>query len=97
MDYDLFLRLHLAGGRFQVVPQALALMPAGGQSDRSLWATLKETHEVRRRHLRSGWQRTPLLLWWYFAKGSVRLALQRMGLNGVVAWYRRHVALPPKG
>lgn len=97
MDYDLFLRLHLAGVRFHVVPQPLVVMPEGGQSDRSLWATLEETHQVRRRHLRAGWQRSPVLLWWYFIKGTVRVTLQRMGLNTVVAWYRRHLARPRKG
>lgn len=62
MDYACFLRLPVAGCRFTVIERPLASMIAGGQSGRSLWTTLKETHRIRRRHLRRGLGRSPLNL-----------------------------------
>ena len=97
MDYDLFLRAKLAGARFRVVPAALARFAAGGQSERSLWRTLRETHDVRRRHLRSGFSRTRGYLVALWLKGSIRIALQHGGLGGFVAWYRRRFSSPRKG
>jgi len=97
MDYDFFLRAKLAGARFRVVPEALARVAAGGQSERSLWMTLRETHEIRRRHLRTGFGRSRAYLVALWLKGSIRITLQRLGLTAVVAWYRRHLARPRKG
>jgi len=97
MDYDFFLRAKLAGARFRVVPEPLTRFAAGGQSERSLWKTLAETHAIRRRVLRSGAGRSPLWLWALWLKGTVRIALQRVGLGAVVAAYRRRLAWPRKG
>lgn len=97
MDYDFFLRAKLAGARFRVVPVALARFAAGGQSERSLWKTLRETHEIRARHLPAGWTTSEPYLWALWLKGSLRMALQQLGLHGLVGWYRRRVAYPPKG
>jgi glycosyltransferase len=97
MDYDFFLRAHLAGARFRVIPQPLVVMAWGGQSERSLWRTLSETHAVRRRLLAAGWSRSTAFLWFLFVKGTVRQWLQRAGLAGLVSWYRRHLSIPRKG
>ena len=97
MDYDLFLRARNAGARFAVIDRALTSVAWGGQSERSLWATLRETHDIRRRHLRSGWSRSWAFLVFLVVKGRVRMALQGAGLTGLVAWYRRHLAIPRKG
>ncbi len=97
MDYDFFLRARLAGARFGTLPEpALTRFAAGGQSERSLWKTLKETHDIRRRHLERGWSRSRAFLWLLWAKGTVRIGLQRAGLNGFVAWWRRTLARPRK-
>lgn len=97
MDYDFFLKARLAGARFAEIPAPLARMPGGGQSERSLWRTLRETHEVRRRRLPRGASRSPAWLLWLWLKGSARIALQRAGAGGFVRWWRRRVAYPPKG
>lgn len=96
MDYDLFLRMKVAGARFAEVPEVIATVAGGGQSDRSLWRTLRETHEVRRRVLRGGWQRSGLYLCGLWLRGLARRTLQRAGLGGLVAWIRRRAALVPK-
>ena len=97
MDYDFFLRAQMAGAIFREIPEPLARMAGGGQSERSLFRTLKETHEVRRRRLRSGPSRSLGWLLALWGKGSLRIALQRAGLRGFVSWWRRHMAYPPKG
>lgn len=97
MDYDLFLRARAAGARFRVIDRPLTRVAWGGQSERSLWRTLRETHDIRRRHLRSGWSRSWVFLAFLYVKGRVRMALQGAGLTGLVAWYRRHLSLPRKG
>lgn len=97
MDYDLFLRLHLAGCRFKVIPEPLAVMIRGGQSERSLWETLRETHAVRRRLLDSGWQRSRAYLLLLFARGSARRLLVRLGFARFVRWFRGRFVLLSKG
>ncbi|MBI5711625.1 MAG: glycosyltransferase [Candidatus Eisenbacteria bacterium] len=97
MDYDFFLRAHLAGARFRVVREPLVVVASGGQSERSLWDTLLETHRIRRRLLRSGWSRSRAFLAFLLVKGTVRQLLQRAGLAHLVAWYRRHLSIPRKG
>ena len=97
MDYELFLRLHQAGCRFSVLDRPLALMAGGGQSERSLWATLGETHAVRRHLLRSGIQRSYTYLVYVYARARVRRLLQRAGLGAWVDWFRRRFVLMRKG
>jgi len=71
-------------------------MDYGGQSERSLWRTLSETHAVRRRWLRHGWQRTSAYLLLLYGRGLARRGLERLGFGRVVGWYRRRFALLPK-
>ena len=92
MDYDLFLRAKRSGRRFCVLDEPIAVMAWGGQSERSLWRTLSETHRIRRTVLKSGFSRTPMFLVLLFVRGTVRSQLQRVGLHGLVTSYRRHFA-----
>jgi hypothetical protein len=96
MDYELFLRLFVAGRRFEVMAEPVARMAGAGISERSAWATLRETHRARRRLLDRGLSRTrPYLLYLVLRLGT-RRALQRAGLGRLVACYRRRFALAPK-
>ena len=97
MDYDFFLRAFVRGKRFEVIPEIIARMASGGQSERSLWATYRETHEIRSRNLTGGWERSYPFFLFLVARGTLRRLLQRMGLRGLVAWLRRRFALAPKG
>ncbi len=96
MDYELFLRLHAAGSRFTVIPEPLAYMTNEGQSERSLWTTLKETQTIRRRHVRSGFACSPLYLAFLWLRGAIRRALQLAGLGGSVEWFRRRFSMVRK-
>ena len=96
MDYDLFLRAWVAGARFVAIVEPLTRFAEGGQSDKSLWQTLTETHQIRRKHLTEGWSRSSLFLVALWVKGIVRIALQKAGLIAFVSWYRDHFAYPRK-
>ena len=96
MDYDFFLRAFVRGKRFEAIPETIATMASGGQSERSLWATYRETHEIRARALAGGWERSYAFFLFLVARGTARRLLQRMRLGGLVAWLRRRFALAPK-
>jgi glycosyltransferase involved in cell wall biosynthesis len=97
MDYDFFLRAFDQGKRFLVIPETITRMAGGGQSERSLWRTLRETHAIRARALTHGWERSYVFFLFLFARGWTRRVLQRAGLEGPVAWLRRRFAMAPKG
>jgi glycosyltransferase involved in cell wall biosynthesis len=96
MDYDFFLRAFVAGKRFAILPEIIARMASGGQSERSLWKTYRETQTIRSRVLTGGWQRSDLYFLLLVLRGSVRRMLQRGGLGGLVSWIRRWFAMAPK-
>ncbi|HEY2924348.1 MAG TPA: glycosyltransferase family 2 protein [Candidatus Eisenbacteria bacterium] len=96
MDYDFFLRAFARGKRFGVIPQTIALMASGGQSERSLWATYRETHAIRARVLARGWERSYAFFLFLVARGTARRLLQRAGLAGLVGWLRQRFAMAPK-
>ena len=97
MDYDFFLRAYVRGKRFAVLPETIARMASGGRSERSLWATYRETHEIRARTLTGGWERSYAFFLLLITRGTARRLLQRVGLTPLVAWLRRRFALAPKG
>jgi glycosyltransferase involved in cell wall biosynthesis len=96
MDYDLFLRCFLKGIRFVAEAQPIAAFASGGQSEKSLWETLSETHKIRRTHLKSGWSRSIGFLIALWIKGQIRVQLQRHGLNFLVLRYRSRFSYPRK-
>lgn len=96
MDYDLFLRAFASGKRFKVIDWTLARMASGGQSERSLWITYRETHAIRRRVLDRGWERSRPYFLYLVTRATARRALQRAGLGGLVSRFRRRFALSPK-
>lgn len=97
MDYDFFLRAFVRGKRFEVIPETLARMASGGQSERSLWKTYRETHLIRQRVLEGGWERSYAYFLFLVARSTARRVLQRLGLGGLVAWVRRRFSMTPKG
>jgi len=97
MDYDFFLRALVAGYRFETIAEPLARMAGSGQSERSLWTTYHETHAIRRRALAGGVERSYPYFLYLVTRGATRRLLQRAGLEGLVRWIRRRLALAPKG
>jgi glycosyltransferase involved in cell wall biosynthesis len=91
MDYELYLRFFVRGARFQRVGAVLANMSLGGTSDRN-WT--RAVAEVRRAQRENGVgalsaNRNYLL---QLVKGSARRWLDEVGGEGVVDFYRAHLA-----
>lgn len=81
MDYDLVLRLHLAGFRFHYLPHVLARMRYGGASDERFLQTLREVFAIAVRH---GYPRWRAFGWfcWRAVKSLGKMGLRRCGLQG---------------
>jgi glycosyltransferase involved in cell wall biosynthesis len=83
MDYELVLRLYLAGCRFCYLPMILAHMRYGGASDESFLAARKEVFTVTTGR---GYPRWRAAFWfcWRIGMGSVKNLLRRFGLYGLI-------------
>jgi len=88
MDYDLVLRLYLAGFRFHYIPEILANMRYGGASDdRFVGARAEVVHITTR----AGYSPLKARLWfaWSVAKGILKNLLRRTGLKDLLRLHPR--------
>lgn len=94
MDYEWLLRAHLAGARFQGVDRCLVNMQGGGIGDRFWRRSQVEVARARALHLPGA--RGAFAFWryvtWAVAKGTVRRALDGVGLSALRRWYHRRLA-----
>ncbi len=83
MDYELVLRLYLAGCRFCYLPLVLAHMRYGGASDERFLAARQEVFAVTTRR---GYPRWRAAFWfcWRMAMGSIKNLLRHLGLHGLI-------------
>jgi glycosyltransferase involved in cell wall biosynthesis len=88
MDYDLILRLHLAGASFCYVDRVLAQMRSGGVSDTDLWSGLRELRAVSITH---GYGRLRANGWFLYngLTGEVKRWLRRAGLHRLLTLHPR--------
>lgn len=88
MDYDMILRLHLAGAKFCYVDRVLAHMRSGGVSDTNLWAGLRELRAVSLAH---GYGRLQADCWFLYngAVGMLKRFLRRWGLHRLLTLHPR--------
>lgn len=88
MDYDIVLRLFLAGCRFVHVPRVIARMRYGGASDDRFVAVRREVVAVT---VAKGYP--PLKAWCWFAfgvgKGYLKKMLRRCGFNHLIRLHPR--------
>ena len=92
MDYELLLRLFVAGVRFRRCPRVLANMEHGGVSEQRWCQGLWETHRARQDHIPdSPWARSRHVRWLILRK-QFRFFLERFGLHGLVRLYREYLA-----
>lgn len=83
MDYDMMLRLYIAGAGFMHVDAVLAHMRYGGVSDELVIAGLKEVCQVSVRYGYPRWK----ALCWMILKGLLRtckLLLRKLGLHSLM-------------
>jgi putative colanic acid biosynthesis glycosyltransferase len=96
MDYDLFLRALAQGATFVSIDRPITRFSSGGQSEKSVWNTLVETHEIRRRVLSHGVTKSRVYLLALFAKTKTRSFLQRIHADWLVDRYRSRLAIQRK-
>jgi len=90
MDYELLLRAVRAGVHFHYLDKTLAHMQGGGVS-RQQWARLIfEFYRAKQMHFPS--MGNPFWLLFQWIKGSVSAFLNKMGLEGPVNFYHRHIS-----
>jgi glycosyltransferase involved in cell wall biosynthesis len=94
MDYDLFLRAWKSGAQFVTTTVPVSCFAGGGQSELSLWNTLWETRNIRRRVLNVAPTSATASVCALWVRGQVRIALKRIGVDGLVARYRKRFTHP---
>ncbi|HHB77582.1 MAG TPA: glycosyltransferase [Desulfobulbus sp.] len=97
MDYELLLRFFLGGVVFARTPAVLANMQHDGVSEANWQQALAETHRARQLYMsRRSFYTGRIYLNYLIGRRYVRLLLQSLGLNGLVAFYRKHLAAVQK-
>jgi glycosyltransferase involved in cell wall biosynthesis len=90
MDYELYLRFYTRGARFVRTDAVLANMALGGTSDRN-WK--RAVAEVKQAQLENGvpYARAEAHYLFQMAKGGTRRAVQKVGGQRLVDFYRRNL------
>jgi glycosyltransferase involved in cell wall biosynthesis len=91
MDYEWLLRAKTSGARFCFVDLCLANMQGGGVGDRRWRQSQSEVARARAVHLPNARGAIPYwtYLWLAIAKGTIRRALDMLGLSAVRRWKHR--------
>lgn len=96
MDYELLLRLKCRGAVFVSLDNVLANMQHDGISEENWKNALQETHRARTELLGSSFFTT---IWYYYyltLKRGTRVLLEKLGLDGLLLFYRSRLALVKK-
>jgi glycosyltransferase involved in cell wall biosynthesis len=88
MDYDLVLRLYLAGFHFHHIPAVLAHMRYGGASDDRFIGTRREVVDIS---IRAGYSPLKARFWFIYsvAKGCIKNLLRRTGMKNLLQLHPR--------
>lgn len=83
MDYDLILRIFIAGFKFHYLDAILAHMRYGGVSDERSVAARREVLKIT---LREGYPRFKAYAWFAYkmTMNNIKLVLRRLGLHGII-------------
>ncbi len=96
MDYELFLRFYSQGVTFARSSTVLTNMQHDGISEKRWRMALAETHRARQRYVPGSVYASRIYLHWLTARRYLRFALQKMGMHGLVRFYREHLAAVTK-
>lgn len=92
MDYDLLLRFFSRGVRFRALPTVLVNMQHCGISELHWQKALQETHLIRQRTLPRSLFATRPYYYFVLLKRYSRIFLEKMGLTGLIRFYRKRLA-----
>lgn len=98
MDYDMILRIFVAGFKFEYIEAVLAHMRYGGVSDERFMAARREVLAIT---LREGYPRLKAYIWFVYKIGmnSIKVVLRRLGLHSVMRLhpkFRAYQDQPPQ-
>lgn len=96
MDYELLLRFFVNDVVFARTSAVLTNMQHDGISEQRWQQALRETHRARRQHLPRSFYAGDIYLRYLIARRYVRFLLQSLGLNGLIEFYRKHLAAVKK-
>lgn len=96
MDYELALRLLVKGARFRMLPQVIANMRYGGASDVHWRRAVLECARAKAALLHAPVSSYAYACWQWL-RGGTRRMCERLGLLGVISWFRRHASVVRKG
>jgi len=96
MDYELLLRFKKQGVEFLALRAVLANMQHDGTSEANWKAALQETHRVRVALLNNSFFAGRSYCFFLVAKRGLRIALEKLGLNSLIGFYRSRLALVKK-
>lgn len=91
MDYDMILRIFIAGGKFHYIDTVLAHMRYGGVSDERFVAARREALAIT---LREGYPRFKAYAWFVYKMGmnSIKMILRRLGLHSIISLHPKFKA-----
>jgi len=96
MDYELLLRFFVHGVGFVKNSTVLTNMRHDGISEEQWRMALEETHKARKRYLPGSLYASRTYLSWLVVRRYLRFALQKLGMNGLIRFYREHLAAVTK-
>ena len=89
MDYELLLRLFVAGYRFRATAEGiLANMQFGGMSDTHWHKGLFDVLRAKNTHFPARWLSNHIYFCMQLLRGHIRRVLEKMGLTTFVRWFR---------
>lgn len=95
MDYELLLRMYCNGVQFVEIPHVLSNMSILGASDRHWIVAYTEVAKAKSTYLHA-----PIAAWLYFAwqvvRSGCRMAMEKMGLYGVIKKWRHSFSVMRK-
>ena len=95
MDYDLLLRLYTNGVHFKALPDVLANMRLGGQSDSGVLPISKELYSIKTAYLGRP-ARQAAYSAYHFVRTHVSKFLRNEGADGLLDAYRRRYSVVKK-
>ncbi len=96
MDYELLLRFFSRKVKFSRLHTILANMQHGGLAEIRWKQALQETHQVRQHYQPGSFYSSRLYLRYLIVRRQIRFMLQSLGMDGLIRWYRKHIAAVKK-
>ena len=95
MDYELLLRFWQAGCKFVALDTVIANMRYGGASDRYWYKAYIESAKAKKAHIGNPINAN-LYCMWQIIRGGIRRFLEKIGLQGMISFFRKYFSIMRK-